>query len=86
MTARSALASLLAAVALACGTGIIAAPTAAAKPNASCGRYIQSVRAWNDQYHYSADNYGLNDSRTWYALDQYSQAEDRAAAAGCGTG
>jgi hypothetical protein len=63
--------------------GLLAAPTAIAKPNQNCGRYIQSVQSWRWQVQYSMDNYGVGDSRTAYAYQQYQAAQDRSAAAGC---
>jgi len=73
---------VLAAAAIAGGVGLVSAPTAAAQPR-QCGTLIGVVSAWYDQYNYSYDNYGANDSRTVYAGHQMAQAQMRAAGAGC---
>ncbi len=82
MVIRRIVGAVLAAAAIAGGVGLVSAPDAAALPR-QCGTLINVVSSWYDQWQYSEANYGVNDSRTVYASQQYAAAVVRADGANC---
>jgi hypothetical protein len=75
-------ASALAAAALAGGVGIVAAPTAAAKPR-QCGALISQVRRSYNAATVNEAVYGADAAQTISAWQQYGAAADAAATSGC---
>jgi hypothetical protein len=82
MFIRRIAASVLAAAALTGGVGILAAPTAAAKPR-QCAALISQVRRSYDAATISEGVYGADAPQTASAWQQYGAAAEAAATSGC---
>jgi hypothetical protein len=76
-------ANALAAAALAGGVGIAAAQNAAAQPDPQCGVLVVVTSQAQEHAGFLQKKLGADDFRTKQAWDVYTQAYERADAAGC---